>query len=275
MRQITVNYGKSASGDIVLTPSTMPMLVNVVSGKGGVGKTLTATQIALIASRQQKRVLLIDADIGLSNLDVLFSKTPRASLSDMLERDGDFKDYLTAISPRLQFAVMGMSEADYRQMDRAVFYRLLEKLQEISHKFDLVIFDTGAGIGDIVKIVSSAVHRCLVVTTPEPHAITDAYACIKVLAAVCHDQSFYLAVNMVRSQAEGHQAASRLRSTAASHLNCDLTYTGCVPYDRQFGDQVMTRSLSQLNVNQLSYSAFSAITAALLAPGKNHSAELA
>lgn len=203
----------------------------IASGKGGVGKTNIAVNLAIVLSRRGHRVLLVDADIGTANVDVIMNVHAPYDLSHVLRGQRRLDDVVLRIDERLRI-VAGASGlatvADLTPYDRSV---LIEDLTRFEHQCDLIILDCGAGISQNVLAFAQAAGEMFLVTTPEPTALTDAYALAKAVSLGPHPPSMRLVVNIASSVREGRKVADRIASVAARYLGVSIDCAGLIPAD--------------------------------------------
>lgn len=224
-------------------PSGVPSVrlarvIAVSSGKGGVGKTSLAVNLALALGELGLRVGLVDADLGMANVDILLGLVPRHHLGHVAEGSCTLEEALCR-GPEGLLVLPGASGLlELASMRGEPLQRLLRELRRLDHLVDVVVIDTGAGIGEQVMAFLQAAPEVLVVATPEPTAITDAYGLIKALlrARSLSQQRvvatrFFLVVNMSKSADEGRRVASRLQAVAERFLGVELVPLGVVPYD--------------------------------------------
>jgi flagellar biosynthesis protein FlhG len=203
----------------------------ITSGKGGVGKTCLAVNLGFALSQQGKRVLLVDGDLGLANVDVLLGLEVRATVRDILDQDADPLKTVIAVHPCLSVlpASSGVPEmANLGPDDQAA---LSEVLKTVAAPFDHVLVDTGAGLGQAVLWFNTLADYSLVVVTPDPTALTDAYALIKVLAQHYQYHHFQVIINSVQGEQEARKTFETLAQAASKFLNLHLDYLGSVPAD--------------------------------------------
>jgi flagellar biosynthesis protein FlhG len=203
----------------------------ITSGKGGVGKTCLAVNLGFALAQQGKRVLLVDGDLGLANVDVLLNLEVRATMQDILDQDADPLKTVIPVNPWLSVlpASSGVPEmANLGPEDQAV---LGEVLKTVAAPFDYVLVDTGAGLGQAVLWFNTLADYSLVVVTPDPTALTDAYALIKVLVQHYQYYHFQVILNSVQGEQEASKTFETLAQAASKFLNLHLDYLGSVPAD--------------------------------------------
>ncbi len=203
----------------------------VTSGKGGVGKTNVVANLAIALRRRHKRVLAIDADLGLANLDLFLGIKAEYSLADFFAGSATLDEII--LTNRDGILVMpgasGIQEITaLRTEQKAVF---LTELDHVAHEMDFVLVDTGSGISDAVTYFTSAAQEIILVVTPEPSSMTDAYALVKVLRAEHRQQRFLVLANNVRDGAEARRLFDTLSATALRFLNVCLEFLDWIPRD--------------------------------------------
>lgn len=219
--------------------------IAVVSGKGGVGKTAVASNLALALRRRGQRVLLVDGDLALSNVDLVHGLTPKFTLGDVVLGRVPIEDVVLTTSDgvRILPACSGIEEiADLDDFRRETLLRQLTRLED---NLDVIVIDVGSGIGRQAMHFARAAGQALVVTTPEPTAFADAYAVIKLLSSNRRTApaSLGLVVNMARSPREGRETARRIRAVAARFLGLEPECYGVVPFDDAVARSVRRQEL--------------------------------
>ena len=162
--------------------SSNARIITVTSGKGGVGKSSTAINIALQFRKQGKRVIIFDADFGLANIEVMFGIIPKYTLADLMFKGRELKDIITEGPEGVMFVSGGSGIARLVNLDNEQIKRLVYKMAELEQMADVIVIDTGAGISKSVLEFVAASPEVILVTTPEPTSITDSYALLKALA---------------------------------------------------------------------------------------------
>lgn len=212
------------------SPRGVPVIA-VTSGKGGVGKTNVVVNLAVSLARLGKRVLVLDADLGLGNLDVLLGLVPRFTLEHVLSGEKRLSE-ITVTGPegiRILPASSGVQDLTHLTPSQQLL--LQQELDHLADSIDLLLIDTGAGISSNVLFFASAAHEILVIASPEPTSITDAYAVMKVLSSRYDETHFRLLVNMAKNQREGLEVFRKIGLVADRFLNISIDYVGFIPED--------------------------------------------
>lgn len=208
-----------------------PVTACLSSGKGGVGKTSLTVNLAFALAQKGARVLVVDGDLGLANVDVLLRLQVQTSIRDILDSEADPLDAVIYVEPRLGILPANSGVPDLANLGPQEHQELGEILNSLAGHFDFVLVDTAAGIGSSVLWFNTFVDYNILVLTPDPTAMTDAYALIKVLSRDYHRQSFHLLLNQVKGEAEARQVYEHLARVASHFLNLNLEYLGGVPHD--------------------------------------------
>ncbi len=213
-------------------------VLSITSGKGGVGKTAVVSNVAISLAKQGKKVLIIDADLGLANVDVVLGLSPAYNLNHFFNAERTLEEVMVEGPHGVKILPAGSGVQQYTRLDDQLKMRLIDSLDALEEHFDVVLIDTEAGISDNVTYFNVAAQDILVVTTPEPTAITDAYALMKLLSTQYHQKRFLLAVNAVRSADEGLDVFEKLTMVSGRYLDIFLDYLGCIPYDKKMHESV-------------------------------------
>lgn len=216
------------------TINTTSKIIAVTSGKGGVGKTNFCINLAIQLSRMGKRVVIIDADLGLANIEVLFSLMPRYSLADVLGGEKTIREVLTDGPEGIKFISGGSGLKELTNLSNRQIEFFIESFAELDDLSDIIIIDTGAGISNTVINFIKASDEIIVVTTPEPTSITDAYAIIKTVKLESEEYipKFNIVVNRVDDDEEGQDVYNKLSNAALKFLDIDIHKLGFIPYDK-------------------------------------------
>lgn len=215
--------------------------VAVVSGKGGVGKSNIALNLAILLSAGQNRVALVDADLGLANLDVLADVNVGFNLSHVVSGKKCLQDVVMDLDCGVQFVPGASGLAQLAQLSEFQRARLLDELSSLESDNDVIVIDCGAGIGPDVMHFAAAADSTLVVTTPEPTAVTDAYAVVKVLSRRGYRGNISLVVNFVTDRQEARATYNRLSAVARQFLGARVFDGGYVVTDQKVPEAVRQR----------------------------------
>jgi len=222
--------------------STGATVIAVTSGKGGVGKSNIAVNLAIKLASAGKEVVLLDADLGLANADVLCNIDLPSNLSHVIARRKELADVMVDAPGgfRLIGGASGLARmADLTDVDRQ---RLIQSLAELESRTDVILIDTGAGISPNVLSFTRCADQVLVVTTPEPTAIADAYAVIKVISRDAPDRHLSLLVNQVQRPDEGRLVYERIAKVAKQFLSVQVLDAGYLPTDPEVPAAVRRRT---------------------------------
>jgi len=211
--------------------STIPRAISITSGKGGVGKTNIVANLAIATAMRGKKVLIIDCDLGLSNIDVLMGLNPPYNLIHALKGEMSLKDVLVTSPAGVRVLPAPFGMQDITALTREQKLNLLTILEHMDEEFDLILLDTGAGISSNVMFFNMVANHIVVIMTPDPTSMTDAYALIKVMNTQYDEQHFHLLVNNVRSDADGLAFYRKLTGVTHNFLNVSVDYVGCLPHD--------------------------------------------
>ena len=226
-----------------------PHIMAVTSGKGGVGKTFVSANLAAALARTGRRVLVLDADLGLANLDVVLNLFPKITLHDVFTGKSTLTDAILPAPGGFHVLLAGSGMVEYSRMTPEVRDQLQKVIAEVAPRFDHVLLDTGAGISDVVLYTVSLAGEVLVVVTPEPTSLTDAYATIKVLATTQGRRKINLLVNQARKLGEGRAVRQQLQQVVDRYVNpgldrpVRLDLLGEVPSDNAVRESVQRRQL--------------------------------
>jgi flagellar biosynthesis protein FlhG len=194
-----------------LASSARARITAITSGKGGVGKTFVSANLAVALSRRGERVLVLDADLGLANLDVVLNLYPKITLHDVLTGRHTLEEAIVPAPGGFDVLLAGSGMVEYSRLTPEVREQLAQVIETVRPRYDRVLLDTGAGISDVVLFSLSLANQVLVVATPEPTSLTDAYATIKVLATTQQRYDVQLLVNQVTRIGEGRLIARQLQ----------------------------------------------------------------
>jgi len=207
-------------------------VIAVSSGKGGVGKTQIVANLAVAFARRGLRVLALDGDLGLSNLDMILGAKPQSTLLDLLDGGARIEDIITECEDGLDLLAGCSGRYDLANLGAQERHGLFSAVDSLESFYDVLLVDTGAGIGSNAVAFAAAAQTVLVVATPEPTSLADAYGLIKVVHSQSGIKRFSLVANMVTNEAEGESIYQRLATLANRFLGVGIDYVGAVPRDR-------------------------------------------
>ena len=215
--------------------SQMARVVTVTSGKGGVGKSNLAVNLAVQLRKAGKRVIIFDADFGLANVEVMFGAIPQYNLSDFIYRGKRIQEIITPGPMDIGFISGGSGIIGLNNLYREQIMYLVKAIEELNTLADYIIIDTGAGISDQVLEFVMASPEVLLVSTPEPSSLTDSYSLLKALYRnpnfVAADTTIHVISNRVSSLEEGQAVFDKLNSVVSQFLHGKLNYLGMIPQD--------------------------------------------
>ncbi len=216
--------------------------IAITSGKGGVGKSTISSNLAYVLSQSGLNVGIFDADIGLANLDVMFNVKIKKNILHVLKGEASVSDILIPITRNLILIPGESGDEILKYSNQALFERFMEEAQ-ILDKLDVMIIDTGAGIGEHIQMFLNAADDVIVVTVPDPAAITDAYATIKTIATLRNDVS--LIMNQVKNEREATAVYEKIKKVATANIGGDLNLKlmGKIDADVKVSSSVKQRTL--------------------------------
>lgn len=218
-------------------------VIAVTSGKGGVGKTSLSVNLALQFKEQGKRVVILDADFGLANVEIMLGIRPQYNLADLIFNNKSIEEIITEGPMGVGFISGGSGVQDLVNLDKDKLKNLIAKLVKLDSLYDIIIIDTGAGIADsVIEFVLSS-PEVLLVVTPEPTSITDAYSLLK---AVNRKKEFNreqkaikVVANRTENEEEGQEIYEKISIVASKFLNIEMEYLGHIPLDKRLMNAVV------------------------------------
>lgn len=232
--------------------SNKARILAVTSGKGGVGKTMLAANLAAALARHGQRVLVLDADLGLANLDVVLNLYPKITLHDVFTGKAQLEEAILPAPGGFSVLLAGSGLVEYSRLTPEVRDQLVGILARVTPRFDRILIDTGAGISDVVLYAVSLADEVLVLATPEPTSMTDAYATIKVLATQYDRRQIRMVVNQVSRVGEGRAVRGQLQLVVDRYVTpmlaqdvapLKLDLLGEIPQDTSVREAVQRREL--------------------------------
>ena len=213
-------------------------VIAITSGKGGVGKTNIAANLAFSLVQMKKKTLILDADMGLANIDVILGLTPEFNLYHVLKGEKSFSETVVSGPGGIMILPSASGIVEMAELSAGQKMTLLDVLNDFQKGIDYMFIDTAAGIAGNVMYFNTAAKEIIVVVSPEPTSLTDAYALIKVLHQRHAKRGFRLIVNMAKDQAEAKEVYQRLNTATDRFLNLDLNYLGYVLNDEKVTESI-------------------------------------
>ena len=244
-------------------------VITVTSGKGGVGKSNTAINLAIQFRKMGYKVIILDADFGLANIEIMFGAVPKHNLYDLIYQGKNIRDIITWGPMEVGFISGGSGIAGMSNLSRDYLNYIIQNLVELDEMADIIIVDTGAGISDAVLEFLVASGEILLVTTPEPTSITDSYSLLKALNRhprySAEESQIKVIANKVFGEAEAEALYAKLEAVVGRYLKVPITYLGMIPHDTQLAKAVMQQMPVSLdNPRARSAVAYEAIAAKLM-----------
>lgn len=219
-------------------PGKQTKVISITSGKGGVGKSNVAVNLAVSLATIGKKVLIIDADLGLANIDVLLGVAPAYNLNDVFSGKKSLPDIIVEGPRGIRFMPAGSGVQEYTRLGQEERLMLLNELDSLEEEFDVVIIDTEAGISENVAYFNVAAQEIVVVVSPEPLSITDAYALMKLLATRYSERHFRVLVNKAKDTDDALEVYKKLSFVTSRFLDISVDYLGCVLNDEKIVEAV-------------------------------------
>ncbi len=247
----------------------MARVITVTSGKGGVGKSNTAINLAIQFKKMGKRVIILDADFGLANIEIMFGAVPKHNLCDLIYQGKNIKDIITWGPMDVGFISGGSGIAGMSNLSRDYLNYIIHNLVQLDSLADIIIVDTGAGISDAVLEFLVASGEILLITTPEPTSITDSYSLLKALSRHPRYQAETTAIKMIANRVskeeEGQILYNKLNAVVSRYLKIPFVFLGSVPQDDKLQQAVMQQTpVSIQNPNAKSSIAYENIAEKLM-----------
>jgi len=235
-------------------PKSIARVITITSGKGGVGKSSVSVNLAIQLSRMGKKVVIFDADFGLANIEIMLGIRPQYNLADLMFRGKTLQDIITEGPEKIGFISGGSGIQELTRLSRDQIIYLTQKLFQLDKLADVIIIDTGAGIADSVLEFVAASSEVILVATPEPTSITDAYALLKTLNKKSEfsvgNTNIGMLANRIKDEEDGKELYEKLRVVADKFLQIPLTYLGGIPQDSNVSKAVIQQKpVTQLYPN--------------------------
>lgn len=222
---------------------TRTKTISVTSGKGGVGKTTLLVNLSKALANRGKKVLILDGDFGMANIDIMFGNYSKSSLYDVIDGKKQLTDIIAPVSKNIDLIPGGSGVYEAQNLTSAQRYIILNEVSELEKRYDYFILDTAPGISDNVLYLNSSVEEIMLVLTPDPASLADAYALIKVLNTRCKVKEINIVCNMVKSEIQALNLYNKLSEISDQFLNIRLHYKGFVPEDLNLRQSTQNRRL--------------------------------
>lgn len=244
-------------------------VITVTSGKGGVGKSNTSINLAIQFRKLGQKVVILDADFGLANIEIMFGAVPKYNLSDLIYQGKNIKEIITWGPMDVGFISGGSGISGLNNLSKEHLQCIVQSLSELDEIADTIIIDTGAGISDAVMEFLVASGEILLVTTPEPTSITDSYSLLKALSLhpkyAKEEISVKLIANKVQRMGDGESLYKKLNAVVEKYLKTSMEYLGEVPMDTQLLNAIMQQKpVSMESPNAKSSMAYEQMAAKLV-----------
>lgn len=221
-------------------------VITVTSGKGGVGKSNTAINLAIQFRKMDQKVIILDADFGLANIEIMFGTVPKYNLYDLIYQGKNIRDIITWGPMDVGFISGGSGIVGMANLSQDYLNYIIQNLVELDSMADVIIVDTGAGISNAVLEFLVASNEILLVTTPEPTSITDSYSLLKALNRHSRFKPEYTSINVlankVKNEEEGSMLYHKLNTVVSRYLKLPIEYLGYIPQDEQLSRAVMQQT---------------------------------
>ncbi|MFC4023132.1 MinD/ParA family protein [Oceanobacillus longus] len=221
--------------------------ISVISGKGGVGKSNFALNFSLQLISNEKKVLLFDLDVGMGNIDILMGVRPQKTIIDLFESHLQVHDIIETGPNGLSYIAAGSGLSHFFKMEEADKSYFYEQYKELVQKYDYILFDMGAGVTEEALFFILASDECIVITTPEPTSITDAYGMIKHVINNQSSMPIYIVMNRSLGHREGLHALHHFKEVVAKFLHVQISSMGIIPDDK---------TVTQAVIRQVPYTLF-------------------
>ena len=223
--------------------SKRPVIASISSGKGGVGKTFVTVNVGAYLAYQGKKVLIVDCDLGLANVDVMLGVNPRFTLKEVVFGDTDINDVAIQTKHGFDFVPASSGAAEMVQLMYEDIEKIKDALGKLARQYDLIILDTGAGISESVLQFNLFANKNVIVLNRELTSLTDAYATIKVIYQTFGRDSFNIIVNTARNEEEAKKIFTHIDSICNRFLGFSLHYLGHIVYDEAVPRSIMRQEV--------------------------------
>lgn len=239
---LRVHRIRQGNGGGASLQKSMPKVIAITSGKGGVGKTNVVGNLAIACQRLKKKVLIFDADLGLANIDIIFGINPKYNIEDVIKGEKGLSQIIVKGPEGVSVIPASSGVQALTHLSEGHKINLLNEFDILNNMFDLLLIDTGAGISSNVIYFNLAAEERIIVATPEPTSITDAYALMKVMFYQHGTKNFTLLINMARDEKEARSVYQNMSKVVARFMgSISLDYAGFIPWDNMLQKAVTRR----------------------------------
>ncbi|MEK6554820.1 MAG: MinD/ParA family protein [Bdellovibrionota bacterium] len=221
----------SASFDSNSVANVLTKTISITSGKGGVGKSTLVTNLSLALAQKNKKILILDGDLGLANVDIMFGVRSTGSVEQVLSGSRGIDEIIIDVAENISLIPGGSGIYGLQNTSLIQKKMLLDQISQLPTPYDYMLIDTASGIDDNVLYLNSAAHEVVVVLTPDPSSLADAYALIKVMNKKYQERKFSIVANLCNDEKEGLALFKRLSDVSQKFLNVSLDYKGFIPAD--------------------------------------------
>ena len=234
----TLNVSSAIAGEIQTTLHSRPRYIAITGGKGGVGKSNLSVNLALELGALGRQIALLDGDFGLANADLLCGVTPKFHLGHVIKGLKELDEIIVKVSENVSLIPSGSGFEDLANLSLATHSYLFAKLYEMEQELDFMLIDTAAGIAESVAGVVISAEEIIVVVTPEPTSIVDAYATIKMILRHSPGKPVSIVVNSVVGVGDGEKVFQQIHSAVRGFLGHDVKFSGMIPHDSAVSEAV-------------------------------------
>lgn len=218
-------------------------LLAVTSGKGGTGKTFIALNLSVALSQLNKKILLIDMDTNLSGINILLNLYPNKTLLNFFNSESKFERIIYEYSENLHIVFGDSGRMNYPELTSSILNNMFTEIEAIRDRYDFVIFDTGAGVGDDVLKILENCNKILLIVNPEPTSVMDAYVVVKLLSGITDTEKILVIINKARGLMEGQKAFDNLSIAVNHFLKKELELLGVIEYDDSVYKSIMEQEI--------------------------------
>jgi flagellar biosynthesis protein FlhG len=238
-----VHHRKPGIGHGSSSENSTPKVITISSGKGGVGKTNVTVNLAIACQRKGRKVLIFDADLGLANIDIIFGLNPTSNIEEIIQGGQDLSRIIVKGPEGVSIIPASSGVQELTHLTEGQKINLLNEFDNLNSRFDILLIDTSAGISSNVIYFNLAAEERIVVVTPEPTSVTDAYALIKIMFQKHGVNHFYLLMNMVKDEKEAKSVYQNLSQVVARFMGgISIDYAGFIPRDSRLQEAVNRRT---------------------------------